>query len=75
VYVSWCFFWLRFLWLELFHLGFFLWLRGDGICCVWVSREEGDDSTGIGDTGGGEGITVLWRFACNLVFLEPFLFG
>jgi len=25
--------------------------------------------------GGGEGVTVLWRFACNLVFLEPFLFG
>jgi len=28
-----------------------------------------------GMTGGGEGVAVLWLFACNLVLLEPFLFG
>ena len=48
---------------------------GDGACCIWASREEGDDSIGIGDLGGGGGVAVLWRFACDLVLLEPFLFG
>ena len=48
---------------------------GDGTCCIWASEEEGDDSTGIGDLGGGGGVAVIWRFACDLVLLEPFLFG
>ena len=38
-------------------------------------EEEGEDSTGIGDTGGGEGVAILWCFACDLVLLAPFLFG
>ena len=46
----------------------------DGACCVWTSGEEGDDSTWIGDTAGGEeGGAVFWRFACDLVLLGPFL--
>jgi len=41
---------------------------------VWVSGEEGDDSTWIGDTGrGGEDGAVLWHFGCDLVLLGPFL--
>ena len=47
---------------------------GDGTCCVWISGEEGDNSTGIGDLGGG-GVAVLWRFAWDLIPLEPFFFG
>ena len=47
---------------------------GEGTSCVWVSGEEGDDSTWIGDTGrGGEVGAVLWRFGYDLVFLGPFL--
>jgi len=38
-------------------------------------EKEGEDSTGIGDTEGGEAVATLWRFACALVFLVPFLFG
>ena len=34
---------------------------------MWVSGEEGEDSSGIGDTGGG--VAILWRFACDLVLL------
>ena len=47
---------------------------GWGVSCGWISREEGDDSTWIGEPGGGGGIAVLWRFACDLVLLGPFLF-
>ena len=47
---------------------------GDGTCCVWASGEEGDDSTWISDTRGGEeGGAVFWHFACDLVLLGPFL--
>ena len=49
--------------------------EGDGICCVWTSEEEGEDCTGIGDLGGGEGAAVLWCFAWVPVLLVPFLFG
>ena len=42
--------------------------------CLGLWR-EGEDSTGIGDTGGGEGVVVLLRFAWVLVLLELFLFG
>jgi len=42
---------------------------------MWTSGEEGEDSTGIGDTGGREGVAVLWRFVCGRVLLEPFLFA
>ena len=47
---------------------------GDGTCCVWISSDEGDDSTSIGDAGwgGGDG-AILWRFGCDLVLLGPFL--
>ena len=47
---------------------------GVGGCWVWASGEEGDDSTGIGDTRrGGEGGTAFWRFGCDLVLLGAFL--
>ena len=47
---------------------------GDGTCWVWTSDKEGDDSTWIGDTGGGEeGGAIFWRFAWDLVLLGPFL--
>ena len=47
---------------------------GDGACCVWISSEERDDSTWIGDNGRGqEGGAVFWRFSCDLVLLGPFL--
>jgi len=60
--------------LEFFHLGCFLWLRRRWyLMCLGLWR-EGEDSTGIGDTGGGEGVAVLWRFAWVLVLLELFLF-
>ena len=47
---------------------------GDGTCWVWISGEDGDNSTWIGDTGrgGGDG-AVLWRLGCDLVLLGPFL--
>ena len=48
--------------------------EGDVACCIWISGEEGDDSTWIGDTGwGGESGAVFWRFGCDLVLLGPFL--
>ena len=36
--------------------------------------EEKGKTTGIGDAGGGGGVATLWRFACALVPLVPFLF-
>ena len=35
---------------------------------------EGEDSTGMGDTGGGGGVATFWRLVCALVLLAPFLF-
>jgi len=75
VHVSRCVFWLRFLWLGFFCVRFFLWLRRIWCLLYLDSGEEGEDSTGNGDTEGGEGIAVFWRFAWVLVLLELFLFA
>ena len=39
-----------------------------------MSGGEGEDSTGMGDTGGGGGVATFWRFVSALVLLAPFLF-
>jgi len=56
-------------------LGFFLWLRRRWYLLCLGLETLGDDSTGIGDLGGGGEVAVLWHFACGLILLEPFLFG
>ena len=53
-------------------------MRGDGACWISTSGGEGEESTGIGDSGGGGGgggVATFWRFVLALVPLAPFLFG